>query len=98
MYATISTTTRRMFCLYFSHDYYIEMACNTLFGAGDGSQIAPPSPTKTFTLNQAEVALVNVPCEKLYRDIEVLHSFAEVSENFDKIISLIIPYIKYFML
>ena len=61
-----------------SHTYYIEMACNKQNGAGSGSEIAPPLPNQAFTLNRAGVAVINVPCEKLYRDIEVLHSFAEV--------------------
>jgi len=37
--------------------FYIEMACNAMFGAGWNGQINPPEPNRFFTLKKAEIAL-----------------------------------------
>ncbi|GAB6022633.1 Alpha-mannosidase 2C1 [Chamberlinius hualienensis] len=36
--------------------YFVEMACNTLFGAGNG-MITPPNPNRYFTLELVEIAV-----------------------------------------
>lgn len=38
------------------HEFYIEMACNGMFGNGVGIQA--PAPDRTFTLKQAEVCFL----------------------------------------
>ena len=53
------------------------MACNTLFGAGNGL-INPPVPDKTFTLSQAEIAVFDRDVYQLMLDIETLHDMAKV--------------------
>ncbi|XP_063403459.1 alpha-mannosidase 2C1-like [Mytilus trossulus] len=55
---------------------YVEMACNTLFGAGDGL-INPPVPDKTFTLSQAEISVFHRDVFELILDIETLHDMAK---------------------
>lgn len=57
------------------------MACNTLFGAGNGL-INPPVPDKTFTLSQAEIAVFDRDVYQLMLDIETLHDMAKVLNNF----------------
>lgn len=57
--------------------FYIEMAANRLFGAGDGDDITPPNPDKYYKLTRAEIASVNTQVYKLTRDLEVLHQLAE---------------------
>lgn len=37
--------------------FYIEMACNAMFGNGWNGQINPPDPNRYFTLKKAEIAL-----------------------------------------
>ncbi|VDI59980.1 alpha-mannosidase, partial [Mytilus galloprovincialis] len=55
---------------------YVEMACNTLFGAGDGL-INPPVLDKTFTLSQAEISVFHRDVFELILDIETLHDMAK---------------------
>ncbi|XP_063782374.1 alpha-mannosidase 2C1 [Pseudophryne corroboree] len=57
---------------------YIEMACNSLFGAGQGGMIAPVDPHKTFTLQKAELAIFHRDVEELILDFEVLYSMAKL--------------------
>ncbi len=55
------------------------MACNDLFGAGQGSQIAPTNKNKYFRLDQAEMAIVNTAAERLLIDFQVLINFVQVT-------------------
>ncbi|KAM9313462.1 alpha-mannosidase 2C1 [Gastrophryne carolinensis] len=57
---------------------YIEMACNGLFGAGQGGMIAPVDPDKMFTLQKAELAVFNRSVEDLLLDFEILHDLAKL--------------------
>lgn len=57
--------------------YYIEMACNTLFGAGKDSMIAPPDINKYFPIEQLEIAVFDRNVYDLLIDFEVLHDLAE---------------------
>ncbi|XP_071483559.1 alpha-mannosidase 2C1-like [Diadema antillarum] len=50
---------------------YIEMACNSMFGAGNGL-IGPPALDRTFTLSQAEIAVFNREAYELMMDVETL--------------------------
>ena len=55
------------------HTFYIEMACNAMFGnAPGGDQIQPPVPDKFFQLTQCEILAVNVPARALYIDFWIL--------------------------
>ncbi|KAG9489498.1 hypothetical protein GDO78_005466 [Eleutherodactylus coqui] len=57
---------------------YIEMACNGLFGAGQGGMIAPVDPKKTFTLQRAELAIFNRAVQELLLDLEILYDMARL--------------------
>uniref|UniRef100_A0A3Q3J1N8 alpha-mannosidase n=1 Tax=Monopterus albus TaxID=43700 RepID=A0A3Q3J1N8_MONAL len=51
---------------------YVEMACNGLFGAGQGSMIAAPDLNKTFSVQRAELVVFNRDVRKLLTDFEML--------------------------
>ncbi|KAG8144902.1 hypothetical protein E2320_013302 [Naja naja] len=54
--------------------FYLEVACNGLFGAGKGSMIAPPDPDKTFFLNRAELVVYNRDVYELLRSFQALYT------------------------
>ncbi|XP_077372933.1 alpha-mannosidase 2C1 isoform X1 [Festucalex cinctus] len=51
---------------------YVELACNGLFGAGQGSMIAPPDPNRTFSVHKAELVVFNRDVRELLTDFEIL--------------------------
>ncbi|KAG9341240.1 hypothetical protein JZ751_019681 [Albula glossodonta] len=51
---------------------YVELACNGLFGAGQGSMIAAPDPERKFTLQKAELVVFNHDVRELLTDFEML--------------------------
>ncbi|XDV52784.1 hypothetical protein PO909_021447 [Leuciscus waleckii] len=51
---------------------YVELACNGLFGAGQGSMIAAPDPKRKFTLQKAELVVFNRDVRELLTDFEML--------------------------
>ncbi|XP_051739378.1 alpha-mannosidase 2C1 isoform X2 [Ctenopharyngodon idella] len=51
---------------------YVELACNGLFGAGQGSMIAAPDPNRKFTLQKAELVVFNRDVRELLTDFEML--------------------------
>ncbi|KAK0106272.1 hypothetical protein ONS96_003912 [Cadophora gregata f. sp. sojae] len=69
-----------------SHDLYLEMACNGMFGNGPGrpifknnaggDSIQPPDNDKYFELNKAEIVDVNYQARMLYIDFTVIHDAA----------------------
>ncbi|KAJ8031740.1 Alpha-mannosidase 2C1 [Holothuria leucospilota] len=60
---------------------YIEMACNTLFGAGD-HLIGPPNRALTFTLSKCDLVTVDVEVHDLMIDIDLIAEIArELSEE-----------------
>ncbi|XP_071833479.1 alpha-mannosidase 2C1-like isoform X2 [Apostichopus japonicus] len=54
---------------------YIEMACNTMFGAGD-YMIGPPKPDMTFTLSKCDLVTLDMEVHDLITDIELLTDIA----------------------
>ena len=55
------------------HTFYIEMACNGMFGnAPGGDSIQPPSPNRYFTLFKAEIVAVNLQARQLYIDFWIV--------------------------
>ena len=51
------------------HTFYIEMACNGMFGnAPGGDSIQPPAPDKYYTLHTADIVAVNLQARALYFD------------------------------
>ncbi|XP_053320714.1 alpha-mannosidase 2C1 [Spea bombifrons] len=57
---------------------YIEMACNGLFGAGQGGMIAPVDPHKMFSLQKAELAVFNRDVQELLLDFEIIYDLARL--------------------
>ncbi|XP_064169237.1 alpha-mannosidase 2C1 [Anguilla rostrata] len=51
---------------------YVELACNGLFGAGKGSMIAAPDPDRKYTLQTAELVVLNHNVRELLTDFEML--------------------------
>ncbi|EED12267.1 alpha-mannosidase [Talaromyces stipitatus ATCC 10500] len=54
------------------HVLYIEMACNGMFGNGNGSSIAPPDDNRYFTLSKAQIVAVNLDARALYYDFWII--------------------------
>ncbi|KAF1349277.1 hypothetical protein EJ07DRAFT_140463 [Lizonia empirigonia] len=51
------------------HTFYIEMACNGMFGnAPGGDSIQPPAPDRYYTLHTADIVAVNLEARALYFD------------------------------
>lgn len=51
---------------------YIEVACNGLFGAGQGSMIAAPDPKRTFSVQRAELIVFHRDVQELITDFEMM--------------------------
>ncbi|KAJ5161196.1 hypothetical protein N7492_006588 [Penicillium capsulatum] len=55
------------------HTFYIEMACNGMFGnAPGGDSIQPPDPDKSYTLSKAQITAVNLAARALYYDFWII--------------------------
>eukprot|EP00605_Chrysophyceae_sp_TOSAG23-4_P002458 GSChrysophyteH1.ASY1.ANO1.2717.1 assembled CDS len=62
--------------------YYIEMACNGMFGNGGKGLISAPDPKRTFKLESCELVVVNELAHALYWDMLVLRDVAkQLSDN-----------------
>uniref|UniRef100_A0A3B4X3M8 Alpha-mannosidase 2C1-like n=1 Tax=Seriola lalandi dorsalis TaxID=1841481 RepID=A0A3B4X3M8_SERLL len=57
---------------------YVEMACNGLFGAGQGSMIAGPDPNRKFSVQRAELVVFNRAVRELLTDFELLIDIVKV--------------------
>uniref|UniRef100_A0A8C9ZH55 alpha-mannosidase n=1 Tax=Sander lucioperca TaxID=283035 RepID=A0A8C9ZH55_SANLU len=51
---------------------YVEVACNGLFGAGQGSMIASPDSNRKFSVQKAELVVFNRDVRELLTDFEML--------------------------
>ncbi|KAJ3596833.1 hypothetical protein NHX12_003233 [Muraenolepis orangiensis] len=51
---------------------YVEMACNGLFGAGQGSMIAAPDPNRKYSVQKAELVVLNRDVQETLTDFEML--------------------------
>ncbi|KAJ5884878.1 CAZyme family GH38 [Penicillium taxi] len=55
------------------HLFYIEMACNGMFGnAPGGDSIQPPRPDKFYTLSKAQITAVNLEARALFYDFWII--------------------------
>ncbi len=55
------------------HTFYIEMACNGMFGnASGGDSIQPPDPNRYFQLCKAEIVAVNLEARALFIDFWII--------------------------
>ncbi|RVE71820.1 hypothetical protein OJAV_G00055550 [Oryzias javanicus] len=55
-----------------SFTLYVEVACNGLFGAGQGSMIAAPDPNRRFSVQKAELVIFNKDVREMLTDFELL--------------------------
>uniref|UniRef100_A0A8C7MBJ2 alpha-mannosidase n=1 Tax=Oncorhynchus kisutch TaxID=8019 RepID=A0A8C7MBJ2_ONCKI len=51
---------------------YVELACNSLFGAGQGSMIAAPDPDRKYSVQKAELVVFKSDVRELLTDLEML--------------------------
>lgn len=65
----------------YSVTLYVELACNGLFGAGQGSMIAAPDPNKKYTLHKAELVVFNQDVQDLLTDFEMLVDIVKVRDT-----------------
>ncbi|KAJ2798699.1 Glycoside hydrolase, 38 vacuolar alpha mannosidase, partial [Coemansia helicoidea] len=56
---------------------YLEVACNGLFGNGEGTVIAAPAEDKHFTLKRAELAVWNSGARALLQELLILRAAAK---------------------
>ncbi|XP_076863631.1 alpha-mannosidase 2C1 [Brachyhypopomus gauderio] len=63
---------------------YVELACNGLFGAGQGSAIAPPDLNRKFTLQKAELVVFNRDVQELLTDFEMLVDIVKLLDEGDQ--------------
>lgn len=68
------TPSASVSCLH--HEFFIEMACNTIFGAGSPTMISAPDPKKMFTLKRADIAVYDREVDALVTDLELLTEMA----------------------
>ncbi|KAL8694065.1 MAG: hypothetical protein Q9218_001243 [Villophora microphyllina] len=54
------------------HTFYIEMACNAMFGNAIGDTIQPPNPNRYFQLRTADIVAVNLEARALYVDFWII--------------------------
>ena len=54
------------------------MACNGLFGAGEGTMISPPSLDRYYVLSMANIAVFDRDCYQLIMDLKILLGMARV--------------------
>ncbi|KAJ1911829.1 Glycoside hydrolase, 38 vacuolar alpha mannosidase [Tieghemiomyces parasiticus] len=57
--------------------FYVEMACNGLFGMGAGGMINPPDMNRYFRIDRAELAVNNVAARCLWRDFEIIKGIVD---------------------
>lgn len=48
--------------------FYIEAACNGMFGVGDAAMV--PDPDRYFSIKTADLVVPNAPVQDLYYDLE----------------------------
>jgi alpha-mannosidase len=58
------------------HTFYIEMACNGLFGNAESDIIQPPKPDRYFQLRTADVVAVDLEARGLYIDFWIISDAA----------------------
>lgn len=58
------------------HEFYVEMACNSILGDGSPTMISAPNPNKEFVLKKASIAVFDREIDSLVTDIQVLTEIA----------------------
>ncbi|KAI8810773.1 alpha-mannosidase [Cladochytrium replicatum] len=63
------------------YEFLVEVACNGMFGNGQGGLIEAPDPYRQFRLDTAEIAVRNSLALALWRDLEILHGIIKEFPN-----------------
>ncbi|CAG8450748.1 8086_t:CDS:10, partial [Ambispora leptoticha] len=58
-------------------EFYIEMACNGMFGVGDNGLINAPDPRKYYTIREAALAVPNKAAWELWYDFQIIRGMAK---------------------
>lgn len=58
------------------HTFYVEVACNGMFGNGNGGSIQPPDPNRSFQLHIVEIQAINLEARALRYDFWEIHDAA----------------------
>lgn len=58
------------------HTFYVEMACNGMFGNATSDTIQPPDPNRYFQLQKADIVAVNLDARALFIDFWILKDAA----------------------
>src|SRR5689334_15599181 len=64
-----------------TYTYYVELACNRLFGEGAGDLIAPTDNNRTFSVNRVDLRVFNRDIWNLIIDFQQLHGMANELNN-----------------
>jgi len=64
-----------------SQTLYVEMACNRMFGAGEGDNIFPPNPDLSFTLRRCDVRTLDKAVFDLCCDFAVMSDVVKVNST-----------------
>lgn len=80
VHCSLPTKSAHIF-LFFSVTLYVEVACNGLFGAGQGSMIAAPDPNRKFSVQKAELVVFNQDVRELLTDFEMLIDIVKVQSH-----------------
>ena len=57
--------------------FYVEMACNEMFGTGTGMMIAPNNPNRHFTLSKCDIVQVHKGAYGLYWDMKCAYGLIQ---------------------
>ncbi|CAG8440737.1 13596_t:CDS:2 [Ambispora gerdemannii] len=58
-------------------EFYIEMACNGMFGVGDNGLINAPDPRKYYSIREAALAIPNKAAWELWYDFQIIRGMAK---------------------
>ena len=61
---------------------YVEMACNGLFGAGQGSMIASPDPNRKYSVQKAELVILHRDVREMLTDFEMMVDIVNVDSSY----------------
>lgn len=65
------------------HIFYVEMACNGMFGnAPGGDSIQPPNPDKYFQLSKAEIVAIDLEARQLFVDFWIIGGTIILAQHF----------------
>ena len=71
------------------HVFYVEMACNGMFGNANGDSIQPPDPNKYFQLSTADIVAVNLEARQLYIDFWIIGGASSSLQVYHRLLTLL---------